>query len=121
MSAVIKIETEDKALAGLLTVVIANAIVDAGFTNTAAKLITINSQVQRGNGFDLVTQLDALPKEVTLNPPELRDIMVMLAPSSFIDDCFQTNPEMMSKPVILDGFKDSCEKYEQEAAAFLGK
>lgn len=127
MSAKINIETEDKALAATLGMVIARALEDAGFSNTMAKTIMLIAEpdepvhFRRVNGVLEVTEPAELGKR-TPALPALMPLRYTAAPET-VDVLLQRmedlNPGISDKPIVLSFYPATCETYEVMEKEFL--
>lgn len=108
MSAKINIVTDDQQLATYLAAVIAHAIQDAGFTNTQAKSINVQS-----------VSLDD-PSNWEQLPPQL----ISLGTMRFTDDDLfpivtWRAPEILNEPIVLSNSSLTCPEYEESEMRFL--
>ncbi len=125
MSAKIKIECADPALATALGMLIAKAVVEAGFTKTRTKLVMVDTKNTADSTFDRTSKLlgeyrvDLADRAVFL--PNLDQMYFAIAnrDDNIVELIAKRNPGMMDKPIVLDMFPDTCEKYEQAEKAFL--
>jgi hypothetical protein len=127
MSAKIKIETDEPALAALLGMLIAKAVQATGFTNTKVKSVMVESKTEPRTSFDRIDKVLG-EYRVDLNgrvvlPPELGEMSWMVAPDDddFVGAIAKRNPGILDKPVVLDMYADTCKEYERDEKAFLAK
>jgi|SRR6185312_2605343 len=128
MPAKIKIETQDAALSAALQVVIAEAIQSAGFTNTKVKIVMVSNGVEVPGQFARVADINiqagherASPRR---EPPVLEDLRFVVphpegGAKEFIKPMIEKNPDLMDRPIVLDGYADVSEKYAEQEVAFL--
>lgn len=117
MSAKINIETDNPALASALGMLIAKAIIDAGFTNTMAKHVMISSPMTLWPTEHVPEPVQEMRRE----PPVLGPMILMLPPTGddFIGQIEALSPGTLQKPIVLEAWPDTCETYETAAEGYL--
>lgn len=126
MSAKISIETQDKALAATLGMVIAKAIQDAGFTNVKAKTVMVEPDGDQSVRSRLLnaTLVDSKVTQTPVGartPPQLGDLRFIVPPnlSTTLEIINRANPGIQKRPVVLSFFNDRTLKYHMAEERFL--
>lgn len=130
MSAKIKIETNDEALSAALQIAIGEALQKHGFANCKSKIVMIRNSVKVSGSFDKASVINVeagTPRNEPVREDPILDALRYSVPvgeeavAIFINDIEKLHPGIKEKPIVLDGFSDTCENYEKQEAEFLGK
>lgn len=120
--------TDEEQLSCILNIVIANALLESGFTNCMTKLITFEAVVKVEGEWDRVNNVAFEFNKNVLNnrtftrsPPALKDLKFASTSKEYLDTCIKEASGIVMRHIVISGLPDTSIDYEKSVSDFLSR